>query len=117
VGWDGKVPNGQIYWTGAGCTGTAYLNDGNGGTAPFDPLWVKSATFSAAAASFMVPNTAATSGAVISGALTSAAIENPACGASAGTASGWQLKTATPAQLGLPANASDGTFATPLSIS
>jgi hypothetical protein len=31
VGFDGTFPISQIWWTGANCTGTPYLNDGQGG--------------------------------------------------------------------------------------
>jgi hypothetical protein len=52
-----------------------------------------------------------TNGTALGVAFTSATIDNPLCGASAGTVSGWQLTAITRAAAGLPA-----TIATPLRL-
>ena len=110
VNFDGTFTPAQIYYTGANCTGTAYLNDGNGGTGPFDRIFGRQVVFSRAMNTLMVPATV-TNGTALGVAFTSATIDNPLCGASAGTVSGWQLTAITRAAAGLPA-----TIATPLRL-
>lgn len=100
--WDNALNAAQIYWSGGSCTGTGYLNDGYGGTPVTTKLFGKTAYWSAASNSYMVPATV-TNGTSASVAFSSAAIENPTCGASPGTNSGWQLTTITKAALGVPA--------------
>jgi collagen triple helix repeat protein len=110
IPFDAAFQPAQIYYTGANCTGTAYLNDGNGGTPPFDTITGKWLVYSGSMNSLMEPATVA-NGFSTSEALTASTIDNPACGASAGTRSGWKLKTITRTAAGLPA-----TIATPLKI-
>jgi hypothetical protein len=102
IPFDGVFQPAQIYYTGANCTGTAYLNDGNGGTPPFSDISGKWVVFSGSMNTLMVPATV-TSGYSTGQAFTAATIDNPTCGASPGTASGWKLTSITHAAAGLPA--------------
>jgi hypothetical protein len=99
--WDNSKSPAQIYWTSSNCTGTAYLNDGWGGSGDPQIMFGKSAVWSAKANSYMVPYTV-TNGYSTSVTFTAATIENPTCYASSGTDSGWRLKTVTNAALGVP---------------
>jgi len=110
IPFDAVLKRAQIYYTGASCTGTAYLNDGNGGTPPFDVISGKWLVFSGSMNTLMEPATVA-SGFATSEALVAATIDNPACGASAGTRSGWKLKPITRTAAGLPA-----VIATPITV-
>jgi hypothetical protein len=110
IPFDAVLKPAQIYYTGAGCTGTAYLNDGNGGTPPFDAISGKWLVFSGSMSTLMEPATV-TAGASNGEAFTAATIDNPTCGASAGTRSGWKLKAITRAAAGLPA-----VIATPIKV-
>lgn len=105
ISWDGTVPNGQIYYQGSGgnlCSGTAFLNSGNSTPAS---IYAKTLVWSGSLSSFMVPASAPqANGTVLSAAMSGiTGIDNPACGASASTQHAWQLKTITPALVGLPA--------------
>ncbi|MFC0223568.1 hypothetical protein [Nocardioides zeicaulis] len=115
VTWDGMASPGQIYYT-APCasagSGQAYLNDGG---ISGQPNFGKSAVYSGSLNSWMVPATV-TSGYTTSVSFTSASIDNPNCYASSGTNSGWLLKTATRAELGLPANSTVNKIAVPLTV-
>jgi hypothetical protein len=110
IPFDGVFKPAQIYYTGAGCTGTAYLNDGNGGTPPFDAISGKWLVYSGSMNTLMAPATV-TNGFSMGEAFTAATIDNPACGASAGTRSGWKLQAITRTAAGLPAD-----IATPLTM-
>lgn len=116
VTWDGMASPAQIYYT-AACgnvaSGQAYLNDGGSGGG--EPNYGKSAVYSGSLNTWMVPATL-TSGYTTSVSFTSASIDNPNCYASAGTNSGWLLKTATRADLGLPANGTVNKIAVPLTV-
>lgn len=110
IPFDGVFKPAQIYYTGAGCTGTAYLNDGNGGTPPFETIGGKWVVFSGSQNTLMAPAT------VVSGfstgvSFTAATIDNPTCGASAGLRSGWQLTAISRVTAGLPAS-----IATPITM-
>jgi hypothetical protein len=100
----------QIYYTGASCTGTAYLNDGNGGTGPFGAIADKWAVYSASQHTLMAPATVA-NGVSTGEAFTASTIDNPDCGSDTGTRSGWKLVAITRATAGLP-----NTIATPLRL-
>ncbi|WP_243303801.1 collagen-like protein [Geothrix oryzisoli] len=105
MSWDGTVYPAQAWfttYTGGVCSGTVYLNDGNGGTGGA-LLWGKTAYWVGSKNSFMVPQNVNGSGMSISVSFTSQGIDNPTCYASGGSASGWQLTTITNAALGLPA--------------
>lgn len=106
--WDGTFYPGQIWYSGASCTGTAYLNSGSSTpTVNFG----KMLTYSASFGTLMRPTN------VTAGVTTSTAgfavqsIDNPTCGASGGTGNGWQLTAITNASAGLPA-----TIAGPITI-
>ncbi len=99
--WDNSKYPGQIYWTTSGCGGIAYLNDGWGGSGSPQIMFGKSAVWSTAANSYMVPYTV-TNGYSTSVTFTAASIENPTCYSSSGTDSGWRLKTITNSALGIP---------------
>jgi hypothetical protein len=100
VGIGGKFPVSQIWWAGSSCTGTGYLNDGQGGvslgTAP--QMYNKTVLYSGSANSLLVP---VGSGAqVVSVNATMASIEDPGptdgsttCFSAPSSDSGWQLTT------------------------
>jgi hypothetical protein len=103
-GWDNALSAAQLWWTGAGCTGTAYLNDGGSGTPISTKIYGKTAYWSTLANSYMVPATV-TNGTSTSVAAAILTIENTGsgCSSSSGPNSGWQLTTITKAALGVPA--------------
>ncbi|MCA9554847.1 MAG: hypothetical protein KC933_32755, partial [Myxococcales bacterium] len=86
-------------YTGAGCTGTAYLNSGWSGAGPFGGVEV---VYSGSFGSLMVPTGLDANGQTPNATFTSAAIDNPTCGSSSGTRNGYLLTTTTPAGVGLP---------------
>jgi hypothetical protein len=110
LAWDLSVYPSQIYYTATcGAGGLAYLNDG-GNTG--STMWGKTVVWSGSWNSYMVPMTvSATTGMSTSVSFTSAALDNPDCGGSSGTRSGWQLVKITNAALGLPT-----TLKTPLKL-
>jgi len=110
IPFDAVLKPAQIYYTGAGCTGTAYLNDGGGGSPPFESISGKWVVFSRAMNTLMEPATVA-NGVSTGEAFTAATIDNPTCFTSAGTDSGWKLKAITHAAAGLPT-----TIATPIKV-
>ncbi|KQY62449.1 MULTISPECIES: collagen-like protein [unclassified Nocardioides] len=112
VGWDGSIAPAQAYYTGAGCTGTAYLNSGSS-----TPSWLyaKTLVYLGSANTLAVPAVLDGSGAAANTGFTAATIDNPACGASAGARNGWELKATTAANTGLPAGVVNQ-IATPLSV-
>lgn len=106
--WNGTFFTGQIWYSGAGCTGTAYLNSG---TTDAIVQNGKTLVFSAAMNTLMRP-------AVVSSGVTTStsgfavqSIDNPTCGASAGTGYGWQLTAISNSAAGLPT-----TIAGPITI-
>ena len=104
INYDGTFPSGQIWYTGAGCTGTAYLN--SGGSAPATYIDLKNtATFSRAFNKLMVidPSTANANGGVLEQCVAIQSIDNPTCMSSVGTFCGWKLINTTNATIGLPA--------------
>jgi hypothetical protein len=110
IPFDGVFVPAQIYYTGAGCTGTAYLNDGRGGNPPFTNISGKFVVYSGSMNTLMAPATVA-NGVSTGEAFTAATIDNPACGASSGTESGWKLTPVSHATVGLPA-----AIATPITM-
>ncbi|WP_435745901.1 hypothetical protein [Nocardioides sp. SYSU DS0663] len=114
VGWDGSLYPAQAYYTGAGCTGTAYLNSG---WSEAGPIYAKTLVYLGTPNTLAVPDTAVGAMSAPNVALTAATIDNPECGASAGTRHGYQLKHVSAAAVGLPALSGAGQFAVPLSIS
>ena len=101
IPWNAAFPSAQIYYTGANCTGTAYLNHGGGG-APFPTMFGKWVVFSRALNSLVTPATVA-NGVSTAETFNAATLDNPTCGASDGPAEGWKLQTVTRATVGLPA--------------
>jgi hypothetical protein len=97
--WDGTIAPAQIYYTGGGCTGTAYLNSGWSGAGP---LWGGQVVYSGSFASLMVPTNLDANGLTPNAAFTAAAIDNPTCGGASNTKNGYQLVTTTAAAVGLP---------------
>jgi hypothetical protein len=100
----------QIYYTGASCSGTAYLNDGGSGSGPFGAIAAKWVVYSGSRHTLMAPATIA-NGVSTAEAFTASTIDNPDCGANAGTRSGWKLVAISHATAGLP-----NTIATPLRL-
>ena len=90
----------KIYWTGASCTGSAFLNSGGVSTAG-DTIFSRLIFYSQSANSLMRP-TDTVNGLATSGTFTSATIENPACGIDAGSNAGYALTPITRAAAGLP---------------
>jgi hypothetical protein len=103
-------PTSQIYWTGASCSGTPYLNDGQGGTGGIKRYY-KLLCYSHSATSLYEMSSPNTNHISTSVGFTSATIENPTCMSSAGSNSGWALTVITNTAAGLPA-----TIAYPLSV-
>ena len=99
LGWDGTMAPEQIYYTGAGCTGTAYLNSG-WELAP--PIWGRGVVYSGSLGTLMTLANPDANGLVPNVAMTSAAIDNPTCGTSSGTNHGYLLAPASAASVGLP---------------
>ncbi len=112
VDWDGTFYPAQAYYTGAGCTGTAYLNAGSPG--PY-PLYAKTLVYLKSANTLAIPATVDATGSAPNTSFTSASIDNPDCAASASTVSGWQLKATTATAVGLPAGTVDH-LTTPLTL-
>jgi hypothetical protein len=98
-----NFPISQLYWTGAGCTGTPYLNDGMGG-AGGEKRYYKMTAYSGSASQLYSMSSPNANGVSTSVGFVAATIENPACGASAGSRSGWALTAITNATAGLPAS-------------
>jgi hypothetical protein len=98
--YDGAMNPGQIYYSGANCTGNALLNAGGPGG---PPMLAKSLVFSRAFNSLMVPTNIAANGASPATTMAAATIDNPGCFASAGQSDGWRIVTITAANAGLPA--------------
>jgi hypothetical protein len=115
LGWDGTMYPAQANYTGANCTGTAYLNDG-GEAANNDPevMYAKTVVYLGTPNSLAVP--ADTNGtASTSVKATAPNIDNPTCMNGGGTNSGWKLKTVTATDVGLPAGTTSSVTA-PLSV-
>jgi len=100
-------PISQIDWTGASCTGTPYLNSGNGAGIL---SWANVLCFSGQTGSLYSLANANADGVASSVAITGTSIENPNC-MSPGTNGGWALTAQTRSAVGLPA-----TIVRPLSI-
>ncbi|WP_037409916.1 collagen-like domain-containing protein [Candidatus Solirubrobacter pratensis] len=101
IPFDGKFYPAQIYYTGGSCSGTAYLNDGQGGTPPFGAMNGKWVVYSGSLKSLMAP-AGVSNGVATAEAFTAATIDNPDCGPDTGTRSGWKLTPITRSAAGLP---------------
>lgn len=107
LGWDGVIPPGQIYYTGAFCTGTAYLNTGGTAGVTTTGEWL---TYSRAFDTLMRPALLTSGIATSVSGVPVGSIDNPTC-MNATTGAGWQLTAITNVAAGLPA-----TIASPLTI-
>jgi hypothetical protein len=107
-----NFPSSQIWWTGAGCTGTGYLNDGTGGAGGVlrnAKILVYSGSHHALN---KLSNADANGVATSVGSIAGSTIENSGnCTASVTTDAGWLLTPITNAAAGLPT-----TITYPLSI-
>lgn len=111
IPFDNHFEPAQIYFTGAGGTGTAYLNDGGGGTLSVPPETIgKIVLWCGSFNSFVEPDTL-TNGVEAHVTFTSASFDNPTNSPSVGVRSGWKLKPITRAAAGLPA-----TIALPITL-
>jgi len=98
VGWDGVVAPGQIWYGGAGCTGTAFLNAGGSAKKMSGNVVVRSASVG-----LMVP-ASVTAGYAVAAQGTFASIENPTCGnLVSSNYYGWELVATDATTVGLPA--------------
>jgi len=101
IKWDGSVASGQMYYTGASCTGTAYMNVSSG--------YGKQVYYSYSFSSLMVPYASDSYGASAvsaSGTINAPTLDNPTCGSSGVTTVGQatvRLKTATVSDIGFAA--------------
>ena len=100
--WDGQVATRQIFYSGAGCSGTAYLNSGNTAKAMWGRTVVRSPTLGLLVPAAVQPSGQAVS--LISG-LTYAALHNPDCVAPPSNSSNyyaWPMISVTAPAVGLP---------------
>jgi hypothetical protein len=81
VNYDGTISNGQIYYSGGGCTGAAWLNSGSASALP---LHRSTVVYSGSFGTLMVPTNIGANDTSPLESFTSATIDNPACGTSAG---------------------------------
>lgn len=107
--FDGTIKNGQIYYSGANCTGNALLN---AGSSSGPPIWAKTVVFSGSKNSLMVADGVVGNGTVPLTSMVAQSIDNPDCGTSSGTNWGWSIIETTPAAVGLPSYP----FVTPIDI-
>jgi hypothetical protein len=125
VNLDGTFSIAQIWWTGPNCTGTPYLNDGNGGQIgtsgtvallgyAFAPVY-SGKTNSLYILSNSNSNSVSLSQNVPGG---TQSIENPTCMSNGGATptSGWPLTLISPATMGFSAAGNPLKVATPLQI-
>jgi len=118
--WNGVVNPAQVYYTQPCATaadGQYYLNDGGGSNNPGNRIMMgKFGVFSRSVNSWMVPSDV-TQGYATSVSFLAGGFDNPTCSEtpSPNTRGGWKLRTATTAELGLPASGSTpNQFALPL---
>jgi hypothetical protein len=133
VGPDGTFPISQIYWSGSGCTGTPYLNDGTDqytpsggspeGSVGGQTSWYRGIVYSAAANQLYVLSNQNSDGVSTSVSIgVPASIENPTCMVngpfSGGTYvfGGWRLTAITAASLGLTVSGNPMHVAAPLTL-
>jgi hypothetical protein len=123
VGFDGTFPIAQIYWTGNNCTGTPYLNDGQGGQIGQSgttavPTYAYTLSYSAAGNSLYTlsnpnVNSVSVSENIPGGSLS---IENPTCMSSVNPASGWPMTAISASTVGFIASGNPLAVATPLQL-
>lgn len=108
INWNGTFSPAQIYYTGATCTGSAYLNSGSSANVGY--MYGKFLVWSGSLGQFMVATTgsikadgtAETVKPSVAG-FTITAIDNPTCGPSSSDQYMWPLTATTTAAVGLPA--------------
>ena len=100
LGWNGVIPTGQIWYAGANCTGTAYLNSGSPTPRASHARWV---VYSRAFNTLMRPAIVAGGVSTSTGNFVVQSIDNPDCG-TAFSGNGWQLEAISNATAGLPAS-------------
>jgi hypothetical protein len=108
INWNGTFSPAQIYYTGATCTGSAYLNSGSSSNVGY--MYGKFLVWSGSLGQFMVATpgsiradgTAETVKPSVAG-FTITAIDNPTCGPSSSDQYMWPLTPTTTAAVGLPA--------------
>jgi hypothetical protein len=123
IGFDGSFPISQIWWTGANCTGTPYLNDGQGGQIgqsgiTASPSYAYDLVYSGVANSLYVlsganANSISMSENIPGGSLS---IENPTCMSSPGDASGWPMTSISASTVGFTASGTPLAVAAPLQL-
>jgi hypothetical protein len=97
--WDGTMAPEQIYYTGGGCTGTAYLNSG---WSEAGPIWDSGVFYSGSLDTLMTIVNGDANGLAPNVAFEATGLDNPTCGASSGENHGYLLAAATAASVGLP---------------
>jgi hypothetical protein len=116
VGIDGAFPGEQIYWTGSGCTGVPYLNDGSGGGNKRNGKAVFYSKFTNSLYQIDPSTIDPSFGASTSVAIASQSIENPDCQTSVGNVTGWRLTSVTPGAIGINASGTPLVVAAPLQL-
>lgn len=99
VEWDGTISPAQIYYTGAACTGTAYLNAGGSSAGPF---WGGQVLYSNSMGTLTVPTDLDANSLAPNASFAAVTIDNPTCGASSGSKYGYRLVATTASAVGLP---------------
>jgi len=102
IDWTGGFGAGQIIYTGANCSGDAYLNSGHN---VLRQMWGKSVVWSNSKNSLMVPELVDPATGVswtMAPAGGAQSMDNPDCGPYTSGNHGWKLKAVTRAQVGLP---------------
>ena len=108
INWNGTFSPAQIYYTGATCTGSAYLNSGSSTNVGY--MYGKFLVWSGSLGQFMIATpgsikadgTAETVKPSVAG-FTITAIDNPTCGPSSSDQYMWPLTATTTTAVGLPA--------------
>ncbi len=108
INWNGTFSPAQIYYTGATCTGSAYLNSGSSVNVGY--MYGKFLVWSGSLGQFMIATpgsikadgTAETVKPSVAG-FTITAIDNPTCGPSSSDQYMWPLTATTTNAVGLPA--------------
>jgi hypothetical protein len=112
---DGTFPPAQIWWTGANCTGTPYLNDGQGNSGGATML-AKQLTYSAKTNSLYTLSNPNANGISTSVPVSAQSIENPTCMNSVASVGGWALTATTPTTVGSTATGTPLEAAVPFQL-
>ena len=109
IDWNGEVSTGQLFYTGANCSGTAWLNSGSTAKTISSKTVVRSPTLG-----LLAPADESTGWILSTSGGSFATLHNPDCVAAPAGSSGyfaWPLVSVTPASVGLPS-----TITTPLQL-